>query len=109
MTYSYTPKTALPFPQADEKIGDANHHIHVLATMLDDLVVMRFTTQAALAAAISAPVSGQTAWITTDKVLQIFDGTAWQRVYPPVPNIYSGTTNPTSVLGTVGDVYLQYT
>lgn len=108
MAYGATPKQALPYPLASEKVADGNDHVRLLAQKLDDLVVMRFATQAALTTAVPAPVAGQTAWITADKVLQVYDGTGWQRVYPPTPNILTGSTIPTTLQGTAGDIYIQF-
>ena len=108
MTNGATPKQGLPYPLADEKVADGNDHVRALANKLDDLVVMRFPTQAALTTAIPAPVSGQTVWIVADKVMQVYDGTGWKRIYPPTPNILSGSTTPNTLQGTAGDIYLMY-
>lgn len=108
MVYGATPKQGLPYPLASEKVADGNDHVRLLAQKLDDLVVMRFATQAALGTAVPAPLSGQTAWIIADKVLQIYDGTGWKRVYPPAPNILMGSAVPNTLQGTAGDVYIMY-
>lgn len=39
--------------------------------------VMRFSTASARNAALSSPAAGMTAFLTTDKLLTVYDGTAW--------------------------------
>ena len=109
MTMGSTAKQAAPYPMADEALKDGNDHVRKLAQWVDDRVVMRFATQTALGTAVPAPVAGQLCFIVADKVLQIYDGTGWKRVYPSSPTIYTGTAAPAGSLGAVGDIYIQYT
>jgi hypothetical protein len=108
MTMGSTAKQQAPYPMADEFLKDVNDHVRRLAQWADDRVVMRFATQTALGTAIPAPVAGQLAFIVADKVLQLYDGTGWKRVYPSSPAIYTGTATPAASLGAVGDIYIQY-
>lgn len=39
--------------------------------------VMRFSTASARNAALASPTAGMTAFLTTDKLLTVYDGTAW--------------------------------
>lgn len=108
MTMGATPKQALPYPKADEKLADVNDHVRKLALALDGLVVGVYATQSALATAVPTPTEGMLVYITADNVLQLRVDSAWISVYPSSPAIYSGTVAPASTLGVPGDIYIQY-
>lgn len=108
MTMSSTANQGLPFPLADEKIADVNDHIRNLALAVEKQVVMKFADMATLGTKVPAPTAGMVAWITADKTLLVYDGTGWKRVYPYAPMTYTGSAAPTSALGQVGDIYIQY-
>lgn len=108
MTMASTPKQALPYPLADEKIADINDHIRNLALALDGKVVQVYATQSALATAVPSPSEGMLVYITADNVLQLRVDANWVSIYPSSPAIYSGTTAPASTLGVTGDIYIQY-
>jgi hypothetical protein len=42
--------------------------------------VMRFATASARNATLTAPVAGMTAWLNSEKLLTVYDGTAWVAV-----------------------------
>lgn len=113
MTMRATANQAAPFPDVNEPINNMNDWIYLLATFQEVRGIQRFATQAALTAARPTPAAGEVAWISgplpTDKVLQVFDGSAWKRVYPPQPMVYSGTGAPPSTTGVVGDIWIKTT
>jgi hypothetical protein len=109
MTTRNTANQAAPFPDVNEPMNNMNDWIYNLATFQEVRGVQRFSTQADLSTKRPSPVAGEFAWVTADLVLQVFDGTAWQRVYPPKPMVYSGTATPSSTLGAVGDLYIKTT
>lgn len=109
MTMSYTTNQAFPYPGTDEYFKDANDWIYQLAQKAELWSVQRFADQATLASKRPTPTAGEFAWVTADKVLQVYDGTGWKRVYPPQPMVYSGTTTPSSSLGNPGDLYIKTT
>jgi hypothetical protein len=109
MTMSYTSNQAFPYPGTDEYFKDANDWLKQLAEAAEVHSVQRFTNQADLSTKRPTPSAGEFAWITDDEVLQVYTGSAWERVYPPQPMIYTGTTTPSSSLGAPGDLYIKTT
>jgi hypothetical protein len=109
MSTRNTANQAAPFPDVNEPLNNVNDWIYNLAIFQEVRGVQRFATQAELSSKRPTPSSGEFCWIVADKVLQVFDGTAWKRVYPPQPMVYSGTTTPASSLGAVGDLYIKTT
>ena len=109
MAMSYTTNQGFPYPGTDEYFKDANDWLYQLAQAVEVQVVQRFSDQTDLSTKRPTPSAGEFAWITADEVLQVYDGSAWNRVYPPQPMIYSGTTAPSSSLGAPGDLYIKTT
>ncbi len=97
----------LPYPDNAEAVKDVPDFIRELVFALDRKIVGVYATQAALTTA-GGFVAGQLVWITADNVLQIYNGSAWLRVYPATPSIFSGVGIPASTLGQPGDVYVRY-
>lgn len=109
MSMRYTANQAYPFPDVNETMNNVNDWIYLLNLHAEVRGVQRFSTQADLSTKRPAPSAGEFAFIVADKVVQVYDGTAWQRVYPPKPMVYSGTGTPSSALGVVGDLYIKTT
>ena len=109
MTMRYTANQAWPFPDIDEPLNNMNDWHYLMAVYAELRSVQRFATAAELSTKRPTPVAGEVAWLTAEKVIQVYDGTAWKRVYPPSPMVYSGTGVPASSLGAVGDLYVKTT
>lgn len=109
MSMRSTDNQAAPFPDVNEPLNNVNDWIYALATFMEVRGVQRFSSQADLSTKRPSPSEGECAWLQDSNVLQVFDGTAWKRVYPPSPMVYSGTTTPSSSLGAVGDLYIKTT
>lgn len=108
MTIKNTANQGVPYPLANEYIKDVNDHIRNLALFVEKQLVMKFASMTDLGTKVPSPTSGMLAWVTADKTLMIYDGSAWRRIYPYAPMTYSGTAAPSSSLGAVGDFYIQY-
>lgn len=108
MTIGNTTNQGLPYPNANEYIKDVNDHIRNLAKAVETQLVMKFADMTTLGTKVPAPTAGMLAFITADKTLLLYDGTAWKRVYPYAPMTYSGNTTPASTLGQPGDFFIQY-
>lgn len=60
-------------------------------TAAEKLMVMSFATSAARDSAISSPVSGMMAWLSTPTQLTMYDGTGWMVMWEP-PTSYTPST-----------------
>lgn len=101
-----TPINQLPYPDNNEMVKDVPDFIRDLAQAVDKKILGVYANQAALSAA-GPFAAGRLAWITADSVLQIYTGSTWVRIYPSSPRIFSGSTTPSSSLGSPGDIYIQ--
>ena len=97
----------LPYPDHQELVNDVPDYIKFLAQALDKKIVGVYANPAALVAAGSFS-QGSVVWIQSTKTLQVHDGTQWVSIYPSTPRIHSGSAAPSSSLGSVGDLYIQY-
>jgi len=105
-----TPNMGLPYPDDNELLQDVPDFIRVLALAVDKGSLPRFATAAARNTGIPSPYGGSVSWIQDNNPmprLEVFDGTAWKRVYPPITVVTSGTTNPTAP-AEAGAIYVQY-
>lgn len=109
MSMRATANQAWPFPDVNEPINNMNDWIYLLDIFAEVRSVQRFTNAADLATRRPTPTAGEVAWNTADKTISVYDGAAWQRVYPPKPLVLSGTAAPTSAQGSVGDLYVKTT
>ena len=109
MSYINTPNQGVPYPAVDEPLNNVNDWVFTLATFLETRGLQRFSNSADLGNKRPTPVAGELAFIAADKVIQVFDGTTWQRVFPPKPMVYTGTATPSSSLGSTGDLYVKTT
>lgn len=109
MTMRYTSNQGAPYPDVDEPLNNVNDWIFAIAQFFEKRAGARYSTFTELSNKHGSPSAGDSAFITSTKQLWVFDGSAWQRVYPPRPTIHSGTANPSSSLGDVGDIYLKVT
>lgn len=97
----------LPYPDADEQIRNVNDHVRALVLALDKRIVGIYANQSAVSSA-GPWVEGNVVWVQDSNTLQVYNGSTWVSIYPTTPRIYSGTTAPSSALGSVGDFYIQY-
>lgn len=109
MSMRSTANQGAPFPDVNEPLNNVNDWIYLLATHQEVRGIQRFSSQADLSTKRPSPTEGEVCWLNDSNQLQVFDGTAWKRVYPPSPMVYSGTTTPSSSLGAVGDLYIKTT
>jgi hypothetical protein len=109
MSMRYTSNQLYPFPDVNEPINNMNDWIYLLATYAELRGIQRFASAAELSSKRPTPTAGETAFLVDQKIIQVFDGAAWKRVYPPSPMVYSGTGAPASSLGVVGDLYVKTT
>lgn len=109
MSMRSTTNQGAPFPDVNEPFNNVNDWIYLLATFMEVRGVQRFTTTSQLSTKRPSPVAGEMAVITGDKTVLVYDGTAWQRVYPAKPQIFTGTATPASSLGSTGDLYIKTT
>lgn len=107
MTTRSTANQGAPFPDVNEPLNNMNDWIYALAVFLETRGVQRFSTQADLATKRPTPSDGEVCWITSEDAMYAYTGSAWKRVYPPSPMVYSGTAVPASTLGAVGDFYIK--
>ncbi|MEU6348868.1 hypothetical protein ABZ896_06030 [Streptomyces sp. NPDC047072] len=102
---AYTPLNALPYPQPTDT-ADLPLHLQSLAEAIDGRTVLRYATAAARDAAITTPVAGMVAWLTTPGQLTHYTGTVWSPV-APVPvfkaNNDAGTTASTTAVEILAD------
>jgi hypothetical protein len=104
---SYTPLSNLPFPTPTD-VADLPLHLQSLAEGIDARTVLRYATAAARDAAVTTPVAGTVAWLTTPGTLSYYTGTAWIALgawnsYTPVWT--AATTNPAIGDGTLTGRY----
>lgn len=109
MSTRYTANQGAPFPDINEPLNNMNDWIYNLGVFLETRGVQRFTNQADLSTKRPSPTGGEFAWVTADVSLYVYDGSAWKRVFPPAPMVYSGTATPAGTLGQVGDLYIKTT
>ena len=111
MGYTVTPVNGVQVPDHNELLNQVAVFSQKVAAQTEPFTVMRFDNQADLTATLTGslvPAEGMVAWIKDSNVLQVYDGTAWKRVYPVERMTYTGTTTPATSLGVVGDIYLQF-
>jgi hypothetical protein len=109
MSMRATSNQAWPFPDVNEPMNNMNDWIYALDTYAEVRSNQRFASQADLSTKRPTPGAGEMAYLIDQKIIQVYDGTTWKRVFPPSPMVYSGTAAPTSALGAVGDLYVKTT
>lgn len=101
----YTPLSSLPYPQPTDT-ANLPLHFQSMAEAVDGRTILRFGTAALRDAAITTPVAGMVAWLTTPGQLTHYTGTVWAPV-APVPvfkyNNDAGTTVSTTAVETLTD------
>jgi len=107
MTIQFSPIQGFRYPDMNEYLKDVPQFIQNLAVDVEKRVVMIFTTASDRGTKLPTPVSGQVTWLQDQKALDVYDGAVYKRIYPPSPNITSGTAVPSGT-GAVGDLYVQY-
>lgn len=107
-----TPVQGLPYPDQNEKINSVDEYIRNLALALEKKLVMVFSSAADRDTKLPSPAEGQFVYLTdvNKMYVRVVSGTTatWNQIYPATPGIYSGTTAPAATLGSVGDIYIQY-
>lgn len=107
MTMLSTPNQGAPYPDVNEPLNNVNDWLYALAQFFERRAGARYANMSELSSKLPTPAAGDSAWIIADKTLLVYDGAAWARVYPPTPQIFFGTTNPSSSLGSVNDIYFK--
>lgn len=105
-----TPIQKLPYPDENSLINSVDEYIRNLAKALETKLVMVFVSASDRDTTLPAGsrTEGMMAWLQDTNKLHLFDGTDWKQIYPPSPNITTGTTLPSISTGAVGDIYIQY-
>ncbi|MFI9153776.1 hypothetical protein [Streptomyces sp. NPDC053367] len=109
----YTPLSGLPYPQPTDT-ANLPLHLQSLAEGIDNRTILRYATAANRDAAVTTPVAGMVAWLSTPGTLTYYTGSAWialgaWNAYTPVwtadttaPSIGNGTlTGKYAVVGKV--------
>jgi hypothetical protein len=100
---AYTPLNSLPYPQPTDT-ANLPLHFQSMAEAIDGRTVLRFGTAALRDAAITTPVAGMVAWLSSPGQLTHYTGTVWAPV-APVPvfkyNNDAGTTASTTAVETL--------
>ncbi|MCX5236695.1 hypothetical protein OG824_15985 [Streptomyces prunicolor] len=101
----YTPLNALPYPQATDT-ANLPLHFQSMAEAIDGRTVLRYATAAARDTAITTPVAGMVAWLSSPGQLTHYTGTVWAPV-AAVPvfkfNNDAGTTVSTTAVEVLTD------
>ncbi|MEV7285465.1 hypothetical protein AB0O01_13000 [Streptomyces sp. NPDC093252] len=103
----YTPLNGLPYPQPSDT-ADLPLHLQSLATGIDSRTVLRYPNAADRDAAVTTPVAGMVAWLSTPGTLSYHTGTQWIALgawstYSPAWT--ATTTNPSIGDGTLTGRY----
>ena len=85
MTMLYTTNQAYPYPNVNETLNNANDWIYLLAQYAELRGIQRFASQAELSTKRPTPTAGEMAYLADTDIVQLYDGAAWKRVYPPSP------------------------
>ena len=107
MTMRSTSNQGAPYPDVNEPLNNVNDWIYALAQFFERRAGARYANMSALSSKLPSPNAGDSAWIVDTKVLLVFDGSTWVRVYPSSPQIFFGATDPSSGLGSVNDIYFK--
>lgn len=120
-TGAATPRTAIPVPHhTDDPPGWLDHYMRRMAEKIETMVVGKYadaTTRDAavsaasgLAGAYTGPDEGDLAYLLDTGTLTIYDGSAWQQVWPILVSNISGFTASTSdpTGGVDGDIHFKY-
>ncbi|MDX2759325.1 hypothetical protein PV367_10715 [Streptomyces europaeiscabiei] len=92
----YTPLGGLPYPQPTD-IANLPLHLQGLAEGIDGRTVLRYATATDRDAAITTPVAGMVAWLSTPGTLSYHTGSAWVAMgawNTYTPTWTAETTNP---------------
>jgi hypothetical protein len=105
-----TPNLGLPYPNSAELLKDVPAFIQTIALALDKgKVLPTFASVGARTTGIPSPVVGALTWmtdLTPMARLEIWDGSTWKRVYPPITQVGSGSAAPTGT-AEAGQLYIQ--
>ena len=79
-----SPIQALPLPvPGDQPLIPAD--MTALAQAVEKRLIMRFATTSERDSKITAPENGMFAWLTTNKILTVHDGTTWVNFFGLIP------------------------
>ncbi|MET9733788.1 hypothetical protein ABZZ79_24990 [Streptomyces sp. NPDC006458] len=109
----YTPLSGLPYPQPTDT-ANLPLHLQSLAEGIDSRTILRYATATDRDSAVTTPVAGMVAWLSTPGTLTYYTGSAWialgaWNTYTPTwsadpsaPSIGNGTmTGKYAVVGKV--------
>ncbi|MFI6334726.1 hypothetical protein [Streptomyces sp. NPDC050535] len=103
----YTPLGNLPYPQPADA-ANLPLHLQSLAEAIDGRTVLRYATAADRDSAVTTPVAGMVAWLTTPGTLSYYTGAAWVALgawNPYTPAWTAATTDPAIGNGTITGKY----
>ncbi|MER5790091.1 hypothetical protein [Streptomyces sp. NPDC001980] len=95
-----TPLSKLPYPQPTD-IANLPLHLQSLAEGIDSRTILRYSTAADRDAAVTTPVAGMVAWLTTPGTLSYYTGSAW--IALGAWNTYTPTWTATTTNPSIGD------
>lgn len=103
----YTPLSGLPYPQPTDT-ANLPLHLQSLATGIDSRTILRYSNAADRDEAVTTPVAGMVAWLTTPGTLTYYTGTQWIALgawNTYTPTWTAATTNPSIGDGTLTGKY----
>lgn len=104
-----TANQELPYPDETQHPADVPLFLQRLAEAVEKKLVLVYDSAADRSSRNGAPAEGQLSWLSDVNRLELFTGTGWTQLYPSTaPTIHSGTSDPTTGLGSNGDLYFKY-
>lgn len=98
----------LPYPLATDAPNPPSD-IQNLALAVEKKLVQVFTSTSDRSTRLPAPTAGMVSVRTDVDIVEVYDGAAWQQIYPPkVPAVTNGTTVPSNSSGANGDVFFKF-
>lgn len=103
-----TANQALPYPTSTDD-PNVPQDLQALAEAVEKKLVMVFTGTSDRSTRLPAPTAGMVSVRTDVDIVEVYDGAAWQQVYPPkVPAVTNGTVVPSNSSGANGDVFFKF-
>ena len=102
-----TANQQLPYPTSTDD-PDVPSDMQALAIALEKKLVMVFTNTGDRSTRVPSPQAGMFSVITSTNKMEMYNGSTWVQVYPPVITITRGTVVPSNSSGVDGDVFLKF-